>query len=407
MKLIKFYLVSGTIFLIFIFSFINDVYGQNDTSKNVIPKKWHETFSIRGYAQVRYNRLFETNENLGCEQCDRSWGKNGGFFIRRMRIIFFGQINPRIYFYVQPDFASSPSSDRLHFGQLRDAYIDVGLNKTNEFRIRIGQSKVPYGFENMQSSQNRLPLDRADALNSAVSNERDMGAFLYWASVEKRKLFSELVSSGLKGSGDYGVIGFGLYNGQTANNPELNNNLHAVARIIYPFKIKKQIIETGLQSYKGQFVLTKSNLSSGVRYKSDLNYLDERIAGTLVVYPMPFGLQAEYNVGRGPAYNKLTDSIELRSLKGGYVQAMYNLKLGQQQIFPFARYQYYDGGKKHEKDARSYLVKDLEIGLEWQPVKQFELVAMYTISSRRYEDHVLQDNLQTGRLLRLQAQVNF
>jgi len=407
MKLIKFYLVSGTIFLIFIFSFINDVYGQNDTFKNVIPKKWHETFSIRGYAQVRYNRLFETNENLGCEQCDRSWGKNGGFFIRRMRIIFFGQINPRIYFYVQPDFASSPSSDRLHFGQLRDAYIDVGLNKTNEFRIRIGQSKVPYGFENMQSSQNRLPLDRADALNSAVSNERDMGAFLYWASVEKRKLFSELVSSGLKGSGDYGVIGFGLYNGQTANNPELNNNLHAVARIIYPFKIKKQIIETGLQSYKGQFVLTKSNLSSGVRYKSDLNYLDERIAGTLVVYPMPFGLQAEYNVGRGPAYNKLTDSIELRSLKGGYVQAMYNLKLGQQQIFPFARYQYYDGGKKHEKDARSYLVKDLEIGLEWQPVKQFELVAMYTISSRRYEDHVLQDNLQTGRLLRLQAQVNF
>jgi hypothetical protein len=266
---------------------------------------------------------------------------------------------------------------------------------------------VPYGFENMQSSQNRLPLDRADALNSAVANERDLGAFVYWASTEKRKLFSELVSSGLKGSGDYGVVGFGLYNGQTANNPELNNDLHAVARVTYPFKINKQIVEAGIQAYKGQFVLTKSNLSSGVRYKEDLNYLDERLAATVVVYPMPFGFQAEYNIGKGPEYNKFTDSIELQNLRGGYVQAMYNLKLGKQIFFPFARYQYYNGGKKHERDARSYLVKELEIGLEWQPVRQFELVAMYTISSRRYEDHILQENLQKGRLLRLQAQINF
>lgn len=33
------------------------------------------------------------------------------------------------------------------------------------------------GFENLQSSQNRLPLDRNDGLNSAVSNERDLGVF--------------------------------------------------------------------------------------------------------------------------------------------------------------------------------------------------------------------------------------
>lgn len=400
-------ILRGLFFLIPLFVSLSNSYAQADTAKNAAPKKWYESFSIRGYAQIRYNRLLETNENLGCEQCDRSWGKNGGFFLRRVRVILFGQISPRVYLYIQPDFASSASSDRLHFGQLRDAYIDVGLNRKNEFRIRLGQSKVPFGFENMQSSQNRLPLDRADALNSAVSNERDLGAFLYWASEEKRKLFSELVSSGLKGSGDYGIVGFGLYNGQTANNPELNNDLHAVARVTYPFKINKQIIEAGIQAYKGQFVLTKSNLSTGVRYKSNLNYLDERMAATVVVYPMPFGFQAEYNIGKGPEYNKITDSIELQNLKGGYVQAMYNMKLGKHILFPFVRYQYYDGGKKHERDARSYEVKELEIGVEWQPFRQFEFVAMYTVSSRRYEDHTLQDNFQKGRLLRLQAQVNF
>jgi hypothetical protein len=67
----------------------------------------------------------------------------------------------------------------------------------------------------------------------------------------------------------------------------------------------------------------------------------------------------------------------------------------------------YDGGKKHELDARSYNVNELEIGFEWQPIKNFEFVAMYTMSERRFEDAVLKDNKQKGNLLRLQAQFNF
>ena len=144
-------------------------------------KQWYETFSIRGYAQARYNNLLQTNDKLGCEQCDRSWGGNGGFFFRRIRVILFGQLSKQVYFYIQPDFASSASATGLHFAQIRDAYFDIGLDSDNEFRLRIGQSKVPYGFENMQSSQNRLPLDRNDALNSAVSNERDIGVFFFGA----------------------------------------------------------------------------------------------------------------------------------------------------------------------------------------------------------------------------------
>lgn len=369
--------------------------------------KWFESIQIRGYAQVRYNRLLETNPDLKCEQCDKSWGDNGGFFIRRMRLIFFGQIHKQVYFYVQPDLASSASTTGLHFAQLRDAYFDVGIDRENEFRFRIGQSKVPFGFENMQSSQNRLPLDRADALNSAVSNERDLGVFFYWAPKKQRELFSSLVKDGLKGSGDYGVFGFGAYNGQTANKPELNDQLHLAARVSYPFKIKGQIIEPSIQAYSGKFVIPSDQLSNGVKRNKDLSYLDQRIAGTLVLYSKPIGILAEYNFGKGPEFNKETDSIEVRSLQGGFVTLNYMFKSKAQLIIPFLRYQYYDGGKKHEKDARSYEVNDLEFGVEWQPVKNFELVAMYTISSRRFEDFSLQDNFQKGNLLRLQAQVNF
>jgi Phosphate-selective porin O and P len=368
---------------------------------------WYEQIALRGYAQTRYNRLLETNENLGCEQCDRSWGKNGGFFLRRIRLIFSGQINKQVYFYIQPDFASSPSADRLHFAQIRDAYFDIGVDANNEFRFRIGQSKIPYGFENMQSSQNRLALDRNDALNSPVSNERDLGVFFYWAPKKTRKLFSHLVSSGLKGSGDYGVFALGAYNGQTANNPELNNKPHVVARLTYPFEVKDQIIEAGVQAYTGEFVLTAANLTTGVKTTKDRSYKDERVAASFILYPKPFGIQAEYNVGTGPEFNKATSTIEEKPLKGGYIQMSYFSKYKTHTIIPFARYQVYQGGKKHERDARSYDVKDIELGVEWQPWKQFELVAIYTISQRRYEDFTLPNNNQKGNLLRVQAQVNF
>jgi len=370
-----------------------------------ISKKWYEKMAIRGYTQIRYNGLLQTNEDLSCEQCDKSWGGDGGFFIRRMRIIFFGQIHPRVYFYIQPDFASAPSSSSLHFTQLRDAYFDVGIDEKNEFRFRIGQSKVPFGFENMQSSQNRLPLDRADALNSAVSNERDLGVFFYWAPEKTRKLFSSLVNDGLKGSGDYGVFAFGVYNGQTANKPEENKNRHIVSRISYPFQVKNQIIETGVQAYKGKYTLLST--SSGVKYAADKLYDDERVAGTFVLYPKPFGILAEYNIGKGPEFDKFADSISTQRLSGGFITACYKINFGDQTLIPFVRYQQYKGGKKHELDARSYRVEELEIGTEWQMGKNFELVLMYTMSSRRFEDFVNKDNYQRGNLLRIQAQMNF
>lgn len=374
---------------------------------NAQTKKWYDSFSIRGYTQIRYNRLFETNPDLKNEQGDRSLGNNGGLFIRRLRIIFSGQINDRVYFYIQPDFASNASSTSLHFGQIRDAYVDLGLDEKNEFRVRLGQSKVPFGFENMQSSQNRLPLDRNDALNSAVSNERDMGAFFYWAPAKTRKLFASLVADGLKGSGDYGVIGLGVFNGQTANRPELNNELHTVARVSVPVEIKKQLIEIGLQGYTGNFVIPADQISPGVKTNADRSYADQRIATTFVLYPKPFGILAEYNWGTGPEFNKETDAIENRRLEGGYVTFSYKTQAKQQIIIPFVRVQYYSGGKKHELDARSYRVNETELGVEWQPNKSFELVGMYTISTRRFEDFKLQNNLQSGSLLRLQAQFNF
>ena len=83
------------------------------------PKSGTNIINIRGYMQVRYNRLLETNPKLKCEQCDKSIGENGGFIIRRGRIIFSGNITKNIYFYIQPDFGSSAGSNLKYFSNQR------------------------------------------------------------------------------------------------------------------------------------------------------------------------------------------------------------------------------------------------------------------------------------------------
>lgn len=377
-----------------------------DTLNEAVKKKWYDRFSIRGYVQMRYNRLLETNPNLQCDQCDKSLGNNGGFFLRRARVILSGQIHKRVNFYFQQDFASSAGN--LNYGQVRDAYFDIGIDKKNEYRLRLGQSKVPYGFENLQSSSMRLPLDRADATNSAFSNERDIGVAFYWAPDNVRERFEMLVGEGYKGSGDYGVFGIGVFNGTPANQPKANNQLHTVARLTYPFVVGSQMLEPSIQAYTGNYTLTEDQLSPGVKIRNDATYRDQRIAASLILYPRPFGIQAEYNVGHGPEYNPVTDSIELKSLKGGYATLTYFIKINKtHSIYPFIKYQYYDGGKKFERDARSYTVDQFELGVEWQPLENFELVAMYSIAMRRYEDMLNKNNTQQGNALRLQAQLNF
>jgi len=394
---------------------INKAKLPDTKSGGGVEDHWYDRISLRGFAQIRYNGLFSTNDKVSCDQCDKSWGttstapdakSNNGLFIRRARLVFSGQVHPNVFFYFQPDFASSPSSGIQNFVQIRDLYFDLSFDKKREYRLRVGQSKIPYGFENMQSSSQRLTLDRADGINSSIANERDLGMFFYWAPAEIRERFAMLVKDGYKGSGDFGVFAFGVYNGQIANKIDGNRDLNVVARVTYPFVIGNQIIEPGIQAYTGKWAFT-GEVSSGVTVNDPQYIKDQRIGATFVLYPKPFGIQTEYNIGTGPRYNTVTKNIDVTDLNGGYVLLNYKWDIKKQHIYPFAKFQYYDGGKKYEKDARSYVVRDYQLGVEWQPIKAFELTAEYVIADRTFEDSSLPVNRQKGNLLRLQAQFNF
>lgn len=370
--------------------------------------KWYDKYTLRGYAQVRDNRVYTSNKSLTCAQCDANIGNNTNFSIRRARMILSGDVNDHISLYFQNDFAQT-SNGALHFGQIRDLYADVFLDKKKEYRLRVGQSKVPFGWENMQSSQNRLALDRTDPINSAAPGERDLGVFFYYAPAKIRSLLATLATAGtggLKGSGDYGVVALGVYNGQSVNRPEANNSVHTVARVNYPWQLKNgQLIEAGIQAYTGRF--TVDTRTAGVKGPADFTFADRRVGANFIVYPKPLGFQGEILTGKGPSYNPASNSILNRSLRGGYAQTMYMLKVKGQVLTPFYRYQYYSGGKKQELDARKYLVRDSDFGIEWQQSNFFEITGQFTHSDRTYEDASKPNNRQKGNLLRIQFQVNY
>lgn len=358
-------------------------------------KHWYDKIKIGGYTQIRYNQIGATNEKLVNIQGDKSIGKDGGFFIRRARLQIQGDVHDRVFIYLQPDFASIVG-DQLHAPTIRDWYADIALDKDKEFRFRVGQSKVPFGFENMQSSSNRAPLDRADATNSAFKDERELGVFYYYAPKEIRKLYKELANAELKGSGDYGIVGLGIFNGQGANKLEKNATPHVVGRVTYPFRIGGQIIEPGVAAYYGRYKVSTSDDVS-----ADEDYRDTRIMGSLVIYPQPIGLQLEYNIGRGPELDPARSRVVERSLEGGYATITARIK----DFTPYVRFSRYRGARKFETDAPRYKVNEVELGLEWRPIKALELVGAYAFAERTFPEAPYQQ--ESGRLVRLQLQFNY
>jgi len=361
-----------------------------------VRERWYEKVSIRGYTQFRYNHTVD-NDFLTSNQGDRSIGKNNEFFLRRGRVIISGQPHDRVFFYIQPEFAGAVNGTE-QVAVLRDFYSDLFLTENKEWRIRAGLSKVPFGFENMQSSQNRLAFDRNDAINSAAPNERDLGVFLYYAPTSVRERFRRLVESGLKGSGDYGMLGIGVYNGQGPNARDLNKSKHVVFHSMFPFElpfVNNQMVQVGMDAYTGQYAVSatpvvplNTSLSNGIALNPLLtnggNYPDERVAWHFVVYPQPFGLQGEYTIGRGPQLNQARTQVETGSLRGGYIQAFYNYRCDTYcvSVMPFVRYQEYFGGRKSEANAPRNSVRELELGIEYQFNRALELTVEGTFTQR-------------------------
>lgn len=383
-------------------------------------KAWYERLTLRGYTQMRVNEIISGDSTAPPGQSrlrsvqDSGITDQNNFSFRRIRLILQGDLGDNIAFYFQPDFATSVNNQsanerRESFAQVRDAFIDVQFGDDHEFKLRFGQSKVPFGWENLQSSSNRLALDRTDAINSAVPGERDLGIAAYYTPVHVQRIWKRLADDGQKLFGNYGVLALAAYNGQGIGRTEANNGLMTVAMATWPLELggiggalDGQVLEVGGSAMHND---VKPEIRTGG--VSATAFDDDRIGIHAILYPQPFGLQAEWNWGRGPEFDPVSKAIESKSLSGGYIQSMFRVKKSPLGAFmPYARWQHYRGGWKAALNAPRLETDEFELGVEFQPIRPLEFTLAYA-HMKRLEADERRSGRAEGDLIRAQLQWNY
>lgn len=381
-------------------------------------KAWHEKLMIRGYTQMRVNEIVSGPKSApaGISRLrsvqDSGINENGNFSLRRARLVVQGDISDRVSLYMQGDMAAAVSNQsgtepRQHFFQMRDAYADVFLDKAKTLKVRFGQSKVPYGWENLQSSSNRVPLDRTDAINAPVPGERDLGVVLYYTPPKIQKIWDDLAKDGQKLFGNYGAFALAAYNGQGINRIERNGGLMTVAMATMPIRLDGigldgQVAEFGVTAMRNQF---RPELRSGG--VSAVSFDDNHVNLHGMIYPAPFGIQAEWTFGKAPQWDPALGAIRSQRATGGYVMAMYRVpETPVGQIIPFARWQKYRGGWKSATNAPRLETDEYEAGVEWLPMKELEIAVSYSNVTRNEADE-RRTGRAKGEVVRAQVQWNY
>lgn len=381
---------------------------------------WYERLQLRGYTQMRYNGVLSGDGAVpdGVSRLrsvhDASINDDGGFLLRRVRMVLQGDVTDHVSLYLQHDFGTavnnqSSTERRENYGQLRDAYVDIFPGSDRRLRLRFGQSKVPFGWENLQSSSNRVPLDRSDPINSGVPGERDLGVVAYYTPDRVQAIWDRLEANGQKLFGNYGAFGLALYNGQGTNRTERNDSLMKVAMATWPFALdglggvfEGQVLELG-----GSILLNRVRPEIRAGGVSAVDYDDNRVALHAILYPQPFGIQAEWTSGRGPQFDSDLQAIREKALGGGYVQLMFDAgETRAGRLIPYGRWQRYRGGWKAALDAPRLETDELEFGVEWQFLDALELTLAYAKMKRREADTRRQGQAE-GDVIRTQLQWNY
>lgn len=106
---------------------------------------------ISGYLQVFYKKRFDTDDTKGVEP--------SLFRIHRVRLRVSGKIIPKVRYQIEID----PRAPEIT-GVLRDAFIE--FRHIPFHKLRIGQQKTPWGYENSESSSRLYTVTRTELSES-------------------------------------------------------------------------------------------------------------------------------------------------------------------------------------------------------------------------------------------------
>ena len=289
-----------------------------DANKKSFSAVTSRLLQLSGYTQVRYRFLQET-------------GKMDEFDIRRARLDLRGSISPYFAYRLQTDLAGTP--------KLLDAYAEIKL--LDYLNFTIGQAKIPFSFENLQSSNKMESIDRAQVVEALVARSKDVSG-----NQNGRDIGVQVGGSFFKFKHrflfDYKI---GVFNGSGINQDDKNENKDIVGRlVVHPVKG----LDFGGSFYTGTAYLgTPAANQDRTRSGVELNYEHQR-----------FFVRGEYIEGK--------DNTVKRN--GWYIESGYYLIPSKLQFI--VKYDTYDPNTDITKNiSTAYLVGGSYIFNNWSKIQ--------------------------------------
>lgn len=318
----------------------------NTEAPKPVKKQWFDTIKMGGYVQGRWQYYPDAEDSESNE-----------FLLRRARIKISANPTDDTYAEVEVDLGESKV-------EARSIFLDWTFVNNNDARawVRIGQSKVPFGFETPQSSSVRLPLERNWLARWTFPGERDTGIVGFYTRNADKELFEAAKKSNY-GTGDYGNFALGIYNGQGANKSEENSKKTIVARVAKPFMLNlfdnETYAELGASYWNGDYTQTGT---------TDTTYDDEMLGLHAYLAPNPFGFQAEYYTGEAAS----------EDADGWYAMGIWRAS---ENVTAFARYDTYEGGRKG-KLGSIYELDRFGLGLAYELNAKSRITVQYDMESQ-------------------------
>jgi hypothetical protein len=316
-------------------------------------KKHRKKLKISGFMQMFYRYAFKTGSDPAVDPSN--------FRVQRVRITLTGKLSSRLSYKLSFD----PRAPEIA-GVLRDAYVDI-KKIIPHHKIRIGQQKTIFGYENNESSTRLFAVNRAELSDNLARgiSLRDAGVAL----IGKIPLREDLVFE--DGVSVVNGVGFNL---QDDNNRRKN----VFGRIGLRYQVPGLSVRGGVSASRGDVLDAGAD---PVDPADDFTVYFRRIGADLEVDHRWFSLASEF------IYGKEDTATDKGSLSGYYVNLIGKTSL---KVGPLARF-----------DTLGDEYRRLTLGAYYgKPSSKLRVLV-------NYELRLLKDDVRSDDKLYLWTQVRF
>jgi hypothetical protein len=299
-----------------------------NAKKKSFPVIAGKALQLGGYIQTRY-------------QANDEPGKIDGFDLRRARFDVRSNISPYWGYRLQADFAGTSA-------KLIDAYAELKWNDYLNFTI--GQTFIPFSFENLHSNTKLEFIDRSQVVEALVARGKDVIGNHNGLDLGIQ-VGGTLVKLAGKPLIDYKI---GLFNGNGINTSDNNESKDVVSRIlIHPVAG----LDLGGSWYSGYYTFgTPAKSRARKRLGLELNYELNR-----------FFVRGEFITGSDAATDR----------EGYYAQAGFYLLPQKLQLL--AKYDAYDPDKAKDENTSAWYI----LGVNYYFHPNVRIQANYTFKEEQ------------------------